>query len=99
MRFKEGLTPEKRVKIADLFGKLKIEYTDNNIRTEYEGNVETGPYKVVDFDKDSVVIWGKDFEGPKLIQIHFDGDSYYILSGYNIEFFTRIKADSPPKNP
>jgi hypothetical protein len=99
MRFKEGLSPEKKAKIADLFGKLRIEYTETSMRTEYEGNIENGPYKIVESDKDSVLIWGKDFESPKLIQIHFVGDSYYVLSGFNLEFFTRVKPISADKKP
>jgi len=90
MRFKEGATPEQKAKIAELFGKLRIEYTAAEVRTDFEGSSESGPYQVIASDKDSVVILGKGMDGPKLMQIHFEPGGYYILSGFIIEFFKRL---------
>jgi len=89
-RFKEGATIEQRAKVSELFGKLKIEFRENEMITEFEGKTESEPYSVIAFDNDSVAIVANDFNGQKISHIHFEKDSYYVHIGYSIEFFKRI---------
>lgn len=58
--------------------------------TEMDGISDSGSYEVIASDKDSVVIKIKDYDGsPKLVQMHFIENGYYVVSGFSLEFFKR----------
>jgi len=90
---KPGISEENRKKFEDLFGRLVIEYTSNEMRSNLDGSTDRGPYFVIAKDRDSVVIQIKDIDGePKLVHIHFTENGYFVLSAGNfIEHFRRIQ--------
>ncbi|MGA9031651.1 MAG: hypothetical protein WB402_03940 [Sulfuricaulis sp.] len=87
--FKKRLTVTKRKHIFDLFGKLQFRFTKGKIYSEYEDIKHVVPYSVIAIDENSVVIMWHEKKGDSLQHIHFEDDSFYIISGYNVEFFKR----------
>jgi len=56
-RFKPGLDVSTRERIADMFGKLTLRFTDQGMFSEHEGRVTAATrYRIVDSDFRSVVI-------------------------------------------
>lgn len=89
-KFRDGLSQEKRKKLVEFFGRLKIRYSPTEMVTEMDGISDSGSYEVIASDKDSVVIKIKDYDGsPKLVQMHFIENGYYVVSGFSLEFFKR----------
>lgn len=84
---------EKRRKLDGVFGKLTVRFTETNIESELDGVADSVSYSVVTSDASSVVVTYKGPLGSQELQhIHFEEDSYYVLVGYNVEFFKRVKA-------
>lgn len=92
---------ESRAKLKNLFGKLKIAYTDRTITTELDDFIETIPYTVLGVDEHSVVIRDDSPPDPDMAvlemssfsKIHFDGDdSYWVTTeiGGITEYFKRV---------
>ncbi len=97
---------EGRAKLENLFGKLKVTYTDTTITTELDGFVETIPYTVLGFDDHSVVVRNDSppdpnmaiFEMSSFSKINFDGeDSYRVTTeiGGITECFIRVSQETP----
>mgnify|MGYP006950006047 CR=1 FL=1 len=91
-KYKNEVSPETRSRIENLFGKFTLRFTRTHIHTEFEGETSSVRYSVIASDKNSVVIAWHEEEGPSLQHIHFESESYYVVSGYNVEFFTRVRA-------
>lgn len=87
--FGKRLTVKKRKHIFNLFGKLRFRFTREKIYLEYEDLKNVVPYSVIAKDKNSVVITWHEKNGDSLQHIHFENDSFYIVSCYNVEFFKR----------
>jgi len=97
---------EGRAKLENLFGKLKIAYTESTITTELDDHVETIPYTVLGVDEHSVVIRDDSPPDPDMAvlemstfsKIHFDGDDSYWVSteiGGITEYFKRVAHTIP----
>lgn len=90
--YAKELEPEKKERFENIFGKFSLHFTNTHIHTEFEGEKQVVPYTVVASDHSSVVIMWHEKERSSLQHIHFDGEGYYVLSGYNVEFYTRVSA-------
>jgi hypothetical protein len=90
-----GAKPEGVRKLKTLFGKLVVRWTPTKCHTELDGCRESYSYELVDKDQDSVVLRCPDplSKNERLVQIHFEGDHYWLLTWGNImrEYFRRIK--------
>ena len=93
-RFKPGLDVSTRERIADMFGKLTLRFTDQGMFSEHEGRVTAATrYRIVASDFRSVVI---EYQGeppqPVVEQLFIEGESLYKHAGvgYNFEFFRRV---------
>jgi len=83
------LSAEKRRRFENIFGKFTLRFTPTHIYTEYDGDRQVIAYSVVASDANSVVVaWHE--KSNSLQQIHFEKSAYYVVSGYNIEFFKRV---------
>jgi hypothetical protein len=91
-KYQKELAPETRERFEKIFGKFTIRFTETHIYTEFEDTKNTVPYSVVARDSSSVVIAWHEEKERSLQHIHFEGESYYVLSGYNVEFYTRVSA-------
>jgi len=97
----EYLADTQKEALGELFGKLKVTYTDKTYTTELDDEREIVPYTVIGQDLHSVVIRDdsepnpdKDiFELSTFTKIQFDGpDSYWIITaiGGLTEYFRRV---------
>jgi hypothetical protein len=89
-KYKKEVAEEVRERFENMFGKLTLRFTKSHIHSEFDGTRDVIPYSVVAQDATSVVIKWHERKGSFLQQIHFDGASYYVVSGYNIEFYKRV---------
>ena len=89
-KYKKELAPEVKERFERIFGKFTLRFTEKYIFTEFDDTKTTAPYLVVAQDSTSVVIEWHEEKGRSLQQIHFEDDGYYVLSGYNVEFYKRI---------
>ena len=91
-KYTKEVSPEVRERVENLFGKLTFRFSETHIFTEFDELKESVPYSVVAQDKTSVVIAWYEEKETSLQHIHFEDDGYYVLSGYNVEFFSRVAA-------
>lgn len=89
-------------KLRNLFGNMRITYTDRSYTTSFQGTVETVPYEVLGSDKVSVVIRSLS-KGPSPLDvlelssfqiIRFEGTDYYQIhseAGGLVEVFRRVR--------
>lgn len=91
-KYQKELPPEIRERFEKIFGKFTLRFTETHIYTEFEDTNDTVPYSVVARDSSSVVIAWHEEKEHSLQHIHFEGESYYVLSGYNVEFYKRVAA-------
>ena len=92
--YSKELSPEKKERFEGIFGKFTLRFTETHIHTDYEGEKQVVPYSVVASDESSVVILWNEPDRQSLQHIHFDQEGYHVLSGYNVEFYTRVPAES-----
>jgi hypothetical protein len=95
--FSPDTPEEKRVLVANMFGKLELSYSRWRCESLFNGTREISWYQVLAADAESVTIrrWTPTpFLGRRqsLSHIHFDGDSYWITLGSSNtrEFFRRM---------
>ncbi|MBI3149298.1 MAG: hypothetical protein HYZ17_12385 [Betaproteobacteria bacterium] len=91
-KYQKELAPETRERFENIFGKFTLRFTETRIYTEFEDTNDTVPYSVVARDSSSVIIAWHEEKERSLQHIHFEGESYYVLSGYNVEFYKRVAA-------
>jgi len=91
-KYTKEMTPAARERFEKIFGKFTLRFSETHIFTEFERTTDVVPYTVVAQDKTSVVIAWLEKEGTSLQHIHFEENGYYILSGYNVEFYTNVSA-------
>ncbi|PLK46913.1 hypothetical protein [Uliginosibacterium sp. TH139] len=91
-KYQKELSSEARERFENIFGKFTLRFTETHIYTELDDTKDKVPYSVVARDKSSVVIAWHEEKERSLQHIHFEGDGYYILSGYNVEFYKRISG-------
>jgi len=94
-RFARRLTPERRRRFRDIFGKLQLTYTPTRIRGVL-GHYRCAPrYHVLATDPDSVAIRHEEqlLGGAWLIEhIHFDGANRYgIAVGGHREWSRKLR--------
>jgi hypothetical protein len=96
--FRPGTPLRRRKAIAGIFGKLVVKYTPSRVISEYEGHRESGNYKVLGKDQNSVAVfwWGE--LGPKageIEHVHFDKNHFWVLlPGGNVEWFRRVRPET-----
>ena len=92
--WKRGTPPKRRKLIRDIFGHLTIRYTRQRMHSDFKGQKDSQPYKVIGSDSDSVAImsyvgW---MEERRIYHIHFEGERYYwITIGRQREWFKRVR--------
>ncbi len=91
-KYQKELTQETRERFENIFGKFTLRFTETRIYTEFEDTKDTVPYSVVARGSSSVIIAWHEEKERSLQHIHFEGESYYVLSGYNVEFYKRVAA-------
>ena len=91
-RYKTELDAEKTAKFESIFGKLTKRFTPTFAYSEYDTEKTKSKYRVLGSDHSSVVVAYMEKEGVELQQIFFESESFYVVSGYNIEFFRRAEA-------
>ena len=75
------VSDKQEVAMRELFGKMKVTYTDATITTELNGVVDTQPYQVVSRDGDSVVVksWSALSKKDEQWRLRFIGsDTYWV---------------------
>jgi len=91
------LPANKTVKLPCLFGKLELRYTATHCYAPLGDYVSVNRYTVVAKDERSAaLIVFNPLEGKHIVQIHFEGDHYWIIlgSGRIREFFRRVSPRS-----
>lgn len=101
MEKRRNLTERQRNWFEQNLGKLKINYTKDDVTIWYNGERDTENLKIAAKDRDSVVLIGRDpfDDKDKLFLIHFeDNDNYWVYSdlGDYVEYFKRINDDGEP---
>ncbi len=91
-KYQKEISPEERERFESIFGKFTLRFTETHIYTEFEGTKDSVPYSVIARDSSSVVIAWHEEKERSLQHIHFEGESFYVLSGYNVEFYKRVAA-------
>lgn len=91
-KYQKEIAPETRERFEKIFGKFTLRFTETHIYTAFEDTKDAVPYSVVARDSSSVVIAWHEERERSLQHIHFEGESYYVLSGYNVEFYKRVAA-------
>lgn len=98
-----NLADTKREFLYELFGKLRVTYTDTTCTSEFEGEISSHTYQIVARNRNSVVIERDLSQDPvkDLLQLSsltkmtfIDHDHYWLiveLGGFK-EYFTRIEA-------
>lgn len=89
-KYQKELSPETQERFEKIFGKFTLRFTETHIYTEFEETKDSVPYSVVARDASSVVIAWHEEKEHSLQHIHFEDQSYYVLSGYNVEFYKRV---------
>lgn len=80
-------------KLKSLFGKLVVRWGRGKYYTEMDGDKWSNAYEVIASDQYSVVVRSKDdlSAEPRLQQIHFEGDWYWLaISPGLCEYFKRV---------
>jgi hypothetical protein len=79
-------------KLKALFGKLVVRWTRKKYYTELNGSNDSYPYELVAVDRVSVVIRCFDSleNADKLVQVHFEGNHYWLWAWGQREYFRRI---------
>lgn len=90
--------------LRQLFGKLRLTYSDSNISVDLDGEQKVQPFQVLGRDRHSVVIRSKVPAAPPTMVnalqmsefdvLHFDGeDSYWVYDnlGGTREYFKRVR--------
>ena len=82
-----------------IFGKLRLTYRPSTIISEFKGKRATFRYKILGADAHSIAILVDEklpfgLGRPKIRQINFEGDYYWISLGGMREFFKRINPES-----
>jgi hypothetical protein len=91
-RYTEEPDPVRRRDFERLLGKLTRRFTETHAYGEYDGDTWSDEYWVVDSDARSVVVaYRDDSTSYSLQQIFFEKDSMYVVAGYNLEFFRRVR--------
>jgi hypothetical protein len=90
-RYTEEPDPAQRRQLEALLGKLTRRYTETHSYGEFEGDTWSDEYRVVDSDFRSVVVAYRDDKDYSLQQIFFEKDSMYLVAGFNLEFFRRVR--------
>ena len=96
-RYKTELDAEKKAKFESIFGKLTKRFTPTFAYSEYDTEKIKSKYRVLGSDHSSVVVAYVEEKGVELQQIFFEAESFYVVSGYNVEFFRRVEALYLPK--
>ena len=91
-KYQKEISSEERERFENIFGKFTLRFTETHIYTEFEGTKDSVPYSVIARDASSVVIAWHEEKERSLQHIHFEGEGYYVLSGYNVEFYKRVAA-------
>lgn len=89
-KYRKEISKNEREKFEKIFGKFTLRFTPTHVHTEFDGTKDTMAYTVIARDSSSVVIALRQEETDSLQHIHFDGEHYYVLSGYNVEFYKRV---------
>lgn len=89
-KYKKDIEPEMHERFERIFGKFKLRFSETHIDTEFEETNDKVPYSVLATDSESVVIAWHEEKNISLQHIHFEEDAYYVLSGYNVEFYKRV---------
>ena len=90
-RYTKELAPDRRERFENLFGKLTIKYTESHAYSEFDETKDSCKYEVIGRDDNSVAIIWHEKQEDKIQHIHFEeNDLYYVLVGYNVEFFRRV---------
>lgn len=94
---------KREAKLRKLFGKMRITWTTTHCQTDLDGYLDSGTYKVLASDKNSVVVHsddpkpspldGLDLKLSSFHVIHFVGtDTYWLDTQWGMqEYFKRIK--------
>lgn len=104
MEKRRNLTEKQRNWFEKNLGKLKIQYSKEDVKIWYAGELTTEKLRIAAKDRDSVVLIGKDpFDNDedKLFLINFeDNDTYWTYSdlGDYVEYFKRMKDDPESGN-
>lgn len=91
-RYKTELDPEKKAEFEGIFGKLVRRFTATHVYSEFDGDKTSTAYWVVGSDSRSVVIATREEDQVQLQQIFFEENSFYVVTGYSLEFFVRVSA-------
>ena len=94
---RRDLPATKTIKLRRLFGKLELRYTATHCYARLGDYVSVNRYTVVAKDERSAaLIVFNHLEGKHIVQIHFEGDHYWIIlgSGRIREFFRRVSPRS-----
>ena len=91
-RFKKELDTEQKAKFESIFGKMTRRFTSTHAYSEFDGETTSNPYRVLGADEHSVVVAYPNGKASELQQIFFEDDWFYVVSGYNVEFFRRVTA-------
>lgn len=101
-RFIKRLTPERRRKFLDIFGRLRVTYTRTRIRAVLRDYRFTQRYELLAADSDTVAIRCEDAQLTgewRIEHIHFEGrDRYWIALGPNREWFKRVRNRAAQEN-
>jgi hypothetical protein len=89
-KYSKDISDDKRAHFESIFGKFKLNFSKTHISTVFEETKEVVRYSVIAQDSSSVVIAWHEKNDTTLQHIHFDDGGYYVISGYNIEFYKRV---------
>jgi hypothetical protein len=94
---RRDIPANKALKLRRFFGKLELRYTDTHCYSRLGDYVSVNRYTVVAKDKwSAALIVFNPIAGKHIVQVHFEGDHYWITlgSGRMREFFKRIRSKS-----
>lgn len=91
-RYKTELDAERKTKFESIFGKLTRRFTTTHAYSEFGGEKTSKAYRVVASDARSVVLASSEGGCIELEQIFFEDEWFYVITGYNLEFFRRVEA-------
>lgn len=91
---KPGADPAAISKLKTFYGKLLIRWGRGKCYTDLDGFRQAEDYEVVARDSQSVVvrIFDTFFQEHRLIQIHFEGQYYWLWAWGMREFFRRVQG-------
>ncbi|MFO0810321.1 MAG: hypothetical protein U0746_16990 [Gemmataceae bacterium] len=96
LRKTRDIPDDREQKLRQVFGKMKVTYTAKTVTVDFDGDVDTQPYQVVEKGIDIVVLkhWSKESKKDEQFRIRFDdADTYWIdvpIFGIR-ECFRRVK--------